>query len=106
MFFFSSRSRHTRLTCDWSSDVCSSDLGKLLLDLCGGRADQEAAFRRQEPGGARGLRRNAQRSEERRVGKEYRWWWSQKRCRRYNLSSRRTCRDCSSLSSSRSTHGT
>src|SRR4051812_25411406 len=27
MFFFSSRRRHTRLTCDWSSDVCSSDLG-------------------------------------------------------------------------------
>src|SRR5438477_8902813 len=27
-FFFSSRRRHTRLTCDWSSDVCSSDLGK------------------------------------------------------------------------------
>src|SRR5438477_5175431 len=26
MFFFSSRRRHTRLTCDWSSDVCSSDL--------------------------------------------------------------------------------
>src|SRR6267142_4739065 len=25
-FFFSSRSRHTCLTCDWSSDVCSSDL--------------------------------------------------------------------------------
>src|SRR5690242_20815532 len=25
-FFFSSRIRHTRLTCDWSSDVCSSDL--------------------------------------------------------------------------------
>src|SRR5690242_18106839 len=25
MFFFSSRRRHTRLTCDWSSDVCSSD---------------------------------------------------------------------------------
>src|SRR5690242_20608165 len=24
--FFSSRRRHTRLTCDWSSDVCSSDL--------------------------------------------------------------------------------
>src|SRR6266571_3592455 len=23
--FFSSRRRHTRLTCDWSSDVCSSD---------------------------------------------------------------------------------
>src|SRR6266480_7695863 len=27
VFFFSSRRRHTRLTCDWSSDVCSSDLG-------------------------------------------------------------------------------
>src|SRR6266480_2075834 len=26
-FFFSSRRRHTRWTCDWSSDVCSSDLG-------------------------------------------------------------------------------
>src|SRR2546430_3636384 len=25
-FFFSSRSRHTRFDCDWSSDVCSSDL--------------------------------------------------------------------------------
>src|SRR5690242_9039010 len=25
IFFFSSRRRHTRLTCDWSSDVCSSD---------------------------------------------------------------------------------
>src|SRR3972149_6458545 len=24
--FFSSRRRHTRLDCDWSSDVCSSDL--------------------------------------------------------------------------------
>src|SRR6267142_6010714 len=29
-FFFSSRRRHTRLTCDWSSDVCSSDLRHLL----------------------------------------------------------------------------
>src|SRR6267143_5449417 len=27
-FFFSSRRRHTRWNCDWSSDVCSSDLGK------------------------------------------------------------------------------
>src|SRR5690242_7972823 len=26
LFFFSSRRRHTSLTCDWSSDVCSSDL--------------------------------------------------------------------------------
>src|SRR6266480_5876120 len=27
VFFFSSSRRHTSLTCDWSSDVCSSDLG-------------------------------------------------------------------------------
>src|SRR2546430_12020991 len=25
-FFFSSKRRHTRFDCDWSSDVCSSDL--------------------------------------------------------------------------------
>src|SRR3989475_13177879 len=35
-FFFSSRRRHTRFDCDWSSDVCSSDLkkaqGKTVLD--------------------------------------------------------------------------
>src|SRR2546430_12910417 len=26
LVFFSSRRRHTRFDCDWSSDVCSSDL--------------------------------------------------------------------------------
>src|SRR3990167_10123701 len=26
--FFSSRRRHTRFDCDWSSDVCSSDLDR------------------------------------------------------------------------------
>src|SRR5947209_17388736 len=31
-FFFSSRRRHTRYWRDWSSDVCSSDLGKYFLD--------------------------------------------------------------------------
>src|SRR5690242_21572921 len=30
-FFFSSRRRHTRLTCDWSLDVCSSDLVVLVV---------------------------------------------------------------------------
>src|SRR5256885_180965 len=29
LFFFSSRRRHTRLQGDWSSDVCSSDLGAM-----------------------------------------------------------------------------
>src|SRR5699024_9944252 len=36
-FFFSSRRRHTRSKRDWSSDVCSSDLGcgriELVIDL-------------------------------------------------------------------------
>src|SRR5690242_12562229 len=35
LFFFSSRRRHTRLTCDWSSDVCSSD----LLLMCSALAE-------------------------------------------------------------------
>src|SRR5205807_4791564 len=29
IFFFSSRRRHTSLQGDWSSDVCSSDLGRV-----------------------------------------------------------------------------
>src|SRR6266436_5086164 len=38
MFFFSSRRRHTRCSRDWSSDVCSSDLGRAGG---GGRAGRE-----------------------------------------------------------------
>src|SRR6266850_4614870 len=38
-FFFSSRRRHTRLQGDWSSDVCSSDLGRSDLLLHRLRAD-------------------------------------------------------------------
>src|SRR3712207_7876240 len=34
-FFFSSRRRHTRYWRDWSSDVCSSDLPRLVLRLRG-----------------------------------------------------------------------
>src|SRR2546430_3603983 len=46
-FFFSSRRRHTRFDCDWSSDVCSSDLSisptpRCLSGLC--PADIEAEF--------------------------------------------------------------
>src|SRR2546430_11623729 len=37
-FFFSSRRRHTRFDCDWSSDVCSSD-----LNFYGDFADLDAA---------------------------------------------------------------
>src|SRR5262245_62935963 len=47
-FFFSSRRRHTRCLSDWSSDVCSSDLGvndrhhggRVLRLLCGERGDR------------------------------------------------------------------
>src|SRR5438309_4632911 len=31
-FFFSNRRRHTRWNCDWSSDVCSSDLAECSAD--------------------------------------------------------------------------
>src|SRR5690348_17881471 len=38
-FFFSSRRRHTRWTGDWSSDVCSSDLGHHLPVVHADQAD-------------------------------------------------------------------
>src|SRR5690242_20959007 len=87
-FFFSSRRRHTRLTCDWSSDVCSSD----LVWKAGGSEDARPGPR--DPGGgaviagaitlarAEGgegadfFQRGAARSEERRVGKECRSRWA------------------------------
>src|SRR2546430_10201747 len=41
MVFFSSRRRHTRFDCDWSSDVCSSDLLTVDdLEMIAGRRDQ------------------------------------------------------------------
>src|SRR6266480_1688390 len=46
-FFFSSRRRHTRLTCDWSSDVCSSDLVQIddgYQSAIGDWLDTGAAF--------------------------------------------------------------
>src|SRR5689334_23385298 len=36
-FFFTSRRRHTRWNCDWSSDVCSSDLAGRDSRLLGER---------------------------------------------------------------------
>src|SRR3712207_8811065 len=35
LFFFSSRRRHTRYWRDWSSDVCSSDLGTIAKQTVG-----------------------------------------------------------------------
>src|SRR5947209_19883001 len=70
LFFFSSRRRHTRYWRDWSSDVCSSDLG----EPSGPAADARASVRRMPPPAARPGR--PPRSEERRVGKECRARWA------------------------------
>src|SRR5689334_23565595 len=45
-FFFSSRRRHTRWNCDWSSDVCSSDLRGEGGEQDGDRYDDEGDERR------------------------------------------------------------
>src|SRR5207248_7371605 len=71
-FFFSSRRRHTRSYGDWSSDVCSSDLGGRLSAVfsaypftLAGRILAFAPLTRPHRGVF-----VAPRSEERRVGKE------------------------------------
>src|SRR5690606_40696291 len=83
-FFFSSRRRHTRFSRDWSSDVCSSDLGipklvryeytlyptvdnqstfEIPLDIFDVETDSEVIVKNTV---------TLDRSEERRVGKESR----------------------------------
>src|SRR2546430_3437833 len=93
VFFFSSRRRHTIFDCDWSSDVCSSDLGlasasEKKLTRARSLLFQRAEFLAQPVVeqhlfvvpriGAvdRQLQHEIQRSEERRVGKECRSRWS------------------------------
>src|SRR5256886_8708238 len=92
-FFFSSRRRHTRFDCDWSSDVCSSDLyvdrlGDFLLS----QSDQPLTSAQRETLAhwldvfslrgsyhkllTRQVGKTNVRSEERRVGKESRSRWS------------------------------
>src|SRR5205085_9498112 len=98
---FSSRRRHTRFDCDWSSDVCSSDLVPFdergmrdaarriraagltsvaiasvfspLNAECEARA--AAILLEEHPGAAVTLSHQLGRSEERRVGKEGGCWW-------------------------------
>src|SRR5690606_39738719 len=89
VLFFSSRSRHTRFSRDWSSDVCSSDLervGYLMRTTAvygGGKfglSDRERIANRPEFAGPFSAEMLAiwliraftvdLRSEERRVGKE------------------------------------
>src|SRR5206468_7657650 len=96
-FFFSSRRRHTRSDRDWSSDVCSSDLVNYVAKhnyeivtqdghfVSAGQASDDVLQKlksgklaiRQKPGptNALGLVKLMFRSEERRVGKEGRFWW-------------------------------
>src|SRR5262249_58918300 len=74
-FFFSSRRRHTRLVSDWSSDVCSSDLrGGRRAGMAAFAAALELYLRREGP--AAEAADALVRSEERRVGKEWRSRWS------------------------------
>src|SRR5205814_7305253 len=99
LFFFSSRRRHTRCLSDWSSDVCSSDLRDLRPALPAREVHGKGLGHRVPPIAALGpVKRGSKipstsavsrkprrcaseaalRSEERRVGKEWRsrWWAS------------------------------
>src|SRR2546430_8789000 len=92
-FFFSSRRRHTRFDCDWSSDVCSSDLAMRLsskeeftgeiashwkeqMEKYRGQAEEMAQRLEKQAAELRHELARSQRSEERRVGKECRSRWS------------------------------
>src|SRR5438445_3219435 len=71
VFFFSSRRRHTRYWRDWSSDVCSSDLARVVAN------DLKQAFVSEfDLLSLQTVSLRLLRSEERRVGKECRsrWW--------------------------------
>src|SRR5436190_12753126 len=80
-FFFSSRRRHTRSLCDWSSDVCSSDLMEVT-----NRAWMAEKFSYDDhlapDGRVMEMLSEHQRSEERRVGKECRARWGMYRQKR------------------------
>src|SRR2546430_5990395 len=91
-FFFSSRRRHTRFDCDWSSDVCSSDLSTKYVQApskdchtsyaCSGFTVLAHGFLVATVGSflsqvqSRDKFGDLLRSEERRVGKECRSRWS------------------------------
>src|SRR6516165_3006752 len=67
-FFVSSRSRHTRFDCDWSSDVCSSDLDDQTIRIWDAATGLQVGIFKGHS--------DEIRSEERRVGKECRTQWS------------------------------
>src|SRR5690606_41064080 len=79
-FFFSSRRRHTRFSRDWSSDVCSSDLAARAVISNHMGPKYGSHWYLQPKLFQRGYRHQAlldsirsKRSEERRVGKEWRY---------------------------------
>src|SRR2546430_11958403 len=92
--FFSSRRRHTRFDCDWSSDVCSSDLEtlrrlvemggdfvqrrKFVLDAAAGMAVDAVLeiLKAAADTSQRTISHSLVRSEERRVGEEGRSRWA------------------------------
>src|SRR5438270_9501415 len=95
LFFFSSRRRHTRFDCDWSSDVCSSDLAQRPPERVAAPAvgDERDVVERADlhdvtlvahswggypltAAAPRVASRLRKRSEERRVGKEGTSWCS------------------------------
>src|SRR6266571_7135112 len=67
-FFFSSRRRHTRLTCDWSSDVCSSDLRGRDGAQSGGEPVESSCQRTSGPVGGERLRRGLREPQDRSEG--------------------------------------
>src|SRR5690606_41011258 len=97
-FFFSSRRRHTSFSRDWSSDVCSSDLWQHSRCVAPApeRPPRYLLSRRDAPRLARALNPRtldsgtgplessgpvsvfvpSTRSEERRVGRERKSWWT------------------------------
>src|SRR3712207_9298725 len=65
IFFFSSRRRHTRYWRDWSSDVCSSDLGPADAVRAGHGAGGRAVDDGRQPQQLRGLPRRGARGRPR-----------------------------------------
>src|SRR5204863_5196019 len=103
VFFFSSRRRHTRSLRDWSSDVCSSDLGGIPFFRVDDRLESWIDTQRftslrvsQHTNEGRYHRERhveffPERSEERRVGKECRARGSQYHDKKQITKSRLVC---------------
>src|SRR5207237_7556808 len=92
LFFFSSRRRHTRFKCDWSSDVCSSDLhvptsgcmssGSRCSRMLARASDTALAASPSTHSAHIACSRAWLRSEERRVGKECPSQWAAERAKK------------------------